>query len=108
MRSLEPEHDVHPLSTDQLVGVVRHVSGVDQRVVLDCLDGRHLVEDHLVALRAVQQAEVDRVDAVVSVQAESFVAGVVCDCKGGKQLRLGPLELQVLEVQAVVLIEWFP
>lgn len=86
---------------------MRHVAGVDQRVIFNRFDGCQLIEDYFVARGAVLQAEVDGVDAVVCVQAEAFVAGVVGDRKGGKQLRLCPFELQVLEVQAVVLIEWF-
>lgn len=84
-----------------------NVAGVDQRVILERLDGCHLVEDHLVARCAVLEAEVNGVDAVICVKIEAFVAGVVGDCKRGKQLRLRPFELQMLEVQAIILIEWF-
>lgn len=84
-----------------------NVAGVDQHVILERLDGCHLVEDYLVARCAVLEAKVYGVDAVVCVKTEAFVAGVVGDCKGGKQLRLRPFELQVLEVQAIILIEWF-
>lgn len=66
---------------------------MDQGVIFESLDGCHFVEDYLVALCAVLKAEVYGVDAVVCVQTEAFVAGVVGDCKGGKQFRFCPFEL---------------
>lgn len=86
---------------------MRHVSRVNQGVIFYCLYGCHFIEDHFVALCAVLQAEVDRVNAIVSVQAQSFMACVVSDCERGEQLRFCPFELQMLEVQTVVLVEWF-
>lgn len=80
---------------------------MDQRIILESLDGCHLVEDYFVARRRVLKAEVYGVDAVIRVQTEAFVARIVGDCEGSKQFRLCPFELQVLEVQAIVLIEWF-